>query len=88
MRKVLSFEKFPVRGFQSSMEIPLHVGLGEKSEVDSMVVIWPDNRYQVLKSTELMDSLALTYKKNLPLFDYHAFKQKREDKGYKFEDIA
>ncbi|MCE6990841.1 VCBS repeat-containing protein [Dyadobacter sp. CY323] len=86
--KVLSFEKFPVRGFQSSMEIPLHLGLGHKSEVDSMVVIWPDNRYQVLKSSELIDSLALTYTENLPLFDYNAFRQKREDKGYKFEDIA
>jgi hypothetical protein len=86
--KALSFEKFPVRGFQSSMEIPLHIGLGKKADVDSMYVIWPDNHYQVFNSSDLKDSLVLTYKSGLPLFDYSAFKQKRQDKSFKFEDIA
>lgn len=86
--KVLSFEKFPVRGFQSSMEVPLNIGLGKKADVDSMIVIWPDNRFQVLKTADLKDSLALSYKDDLPVFDYSKFKTSRESKNYSFEDIA
>ncbi|MCF2506907.1 VCBS repeat-containing protein [Dyadobacter sp. CY107] len=86
--KVLSFEKFPVRGFQSSMEVPMNIGLGKKADVDSMVVIWPDNRFQVLKPADLKDSLSLEYKNDLPVFDYQQFKTSREMKDYTFEDIA
>ncbi|MBL7727593.1 MAG: CRTAC1 family protein, partial [Dinghuibacter sp.] len=38
------YEKFPVRGFQSSMEIPLHAGLAGKRP-DSAILVWPDNSY-------------------------------------------
>ncbi|MCF2486703.1 VCBS repeat-containing protein [Dyadobacter sp. CY347] len=86
--KVLSFEKFPVRGFQSSMEVPMNIGLGKKADVDSMFVIWPDNRFQVLKQGDLRDSLLLVYKNNLPVFDYQKFKTSRESKDYTYEDIA
>jgi enediyne biosynthesis protein E4 len=33
----------PVRGFMSSSEPVLHIGLGKQRVVDSLVVIWPDN---------------------------------------------
>ncbi|MCE7066356.1 VCBS repeat-containing protein [Dyadobacter sp. CY326] len=86
--KVLSFEKFPVRGFQSSMEVPVNMGLGQKADVDSMFVIWPDNRFEVLKPADLKDSLSLEYKPGLPVFDYQKFKASRESKDFSFEDIA
>jgi hypothetical protein len=86
--KVISMEKFPVRGFQSSMEVPLNIGLGKKADVDSMLVIWPDNHYQVLKGSDLKDSLSLTYHANLPVFDYQKFKEGRASKSYTYEDIA
>lgn len=86
--KVESYEKFPVRGFQSSMEVPLNIGLGKKNEVDSMLVIWPDNKYQVLGKMALKDSLQLTYRKDLPVFDYEEFKVSRSSKDYSYEDIA
>ena len=85
---VLSYEKFPVRGFQSSMEVPLNVGLGKKSEVDSMVVIWPDNRFEVLNTASLKDSLSLTYRENLPFFDYQKLREGLESKSYAFRDVA
>ncbi|WP_353717574.1 VCBS repeat-containing protein [Dyadobacter sp. 676] len=85
---VLSYEKFPVRGFQSSMEVPLNIGLGKKAEIDSVAVIWPDNRYQILKANELQDSLSIGYRDGLPVFDYEAFKRGKESKSYAFDDIA
>jgi len=66
-------EKFPVRGFQSSAEIPLLFGLGKVNRVDSVVVIWPDNRYETLKNRALGKALSLTYKPNLPVYDYQRF---------------
>jgi hypothetical protein len=41
-------EQMPTRGFQSSVDHRLHFGLGPAERVDSLVVIWPDRRYQVL----------------------------------------
>ncbi|HEU4632082.1 MAG TPA: VCBS repeat-containing protein [Gemmatimonadaceae bacterium] len=42
-------EQMPTRGFQSSVDPRLHVGLGGAARVDSLVVVWPDRRYQVLR---------------------------------------
>lgn len=41
-------EQSPVRGFQSSMSHVLHLGLGESATIDSIRVIWPDDRSQVI----------------------------------------
>ena len=38
------------RGFQSSVEPRLHFGFGSANKIDSMLVVWPDQRYQVLKN--------------------------------------
>ncbi len=38
----------PVRGFQSSVDPRLHFGLGAAATVDSLLVIWPDRRMQIL----------------------------------------
>ncbi|HEU5262561.1 MAG TPA: VCBS repeat-containing protein [Gemmatimonadales bacterium] len=41
-------EQMPTRGFQSSVDPRLHFGLGHSQRIDSLIVIWPDHRYQVL----------------------------------------
>ena len=41
-------EQMPTRGFESSVDPRLHFGLGTATTVDSLTVIWPDRRYQVL----------------------------------------
>ena len=43
--EVRTYEKYPVHGFQSSMETPIHIGLYQ-AKVDSILLIWPDNTYQ------------------------------------------
>ncbi len=43
-------EEFPVRGFQSSVDPVLNFGIGKHTLIDSVIVIWPDNRMQKLSS--------------------------------------
>ncbi|PWJ60418.1 VCBS repeat protein [Dyadobacter jejuensis] len=64
------YEKFPVRGFLSSMELPIHMGVGNRDEVDSIALIWPNGHYQVIAHSELADSLNLQYLTGLPRFNY------------------
>lgn len=40
-------EQSPVRGFQSSVDPTLVFGLGQAPQVDSIVVVWPQNRKSV-----------------------------------------
>jgi len=43
-------EVMPTRGFESSVDPRAHFGLGATSRVDSLTVIWPDRRSQVLEN--------------------------------------
>jgi hypothetical protein len=42
------FEYSPYRGFMSTMDERIHVGLGGTSRVDTLEIVWPDSRRQVL----------------------------------------
>ncbi len=41
-------ELYPVRGYFSTVDHDLLFGLGKNEQVDSVVIIWPDNRVRVL----------------------------------------
>ena len=43
-------EIMPTRGFESAVDPRAHFGLGTTSRVDSLTVIWPDRRSQVLEN--------------------------------------
>ena len=43
-------ELYTVRGFQASSEPVVHFGLGDKKEIDSLKIVWPNKTYQVLKN--------------------------------------
>ncbi len=40
--EIIMRELIPSRGFQSSMDYKLIIGLGQSTTIDSMVIIWPD----------------------------------------------
>lgn len=50
-------EQMPVRGFQSSVDPVLTVGLGANTVVDSVVVGWPDQYVQVLRNVPANQTL-------------------------------
>lgn len=46
-------EQIPTRGFQSSVDHTLHIGLGDVRQPDSLLVIWPDHSYQMFQNVEV-----------------------------------
>ena len=66
---IRTYEKNPVRGFQSSMEGPIHIGL-DHTKIDSAFLIWPDNTFQPVQLITGKNNLVFTYVKGLPKFDY------------------
>ena len=74
--EVRTYEKYPARGFMSSMEVPLHVGLGGK-KIDSLLLVWPNNTYQRIAAQPARQQV--TYREGLPLFDYSRLAVQRHD---------
>lgn len=85
--EIRTYEKYAVRGFQSSMEIPLSVALG-KSKIDSAILIWPDNSYQHLNFTNDSVKVEVNYSSNLPKFDFSSLQEIKNDQNVFFEDIG
>ncbi len=83
---IRTYENTPVHGFQSSMQIPILIGL-YKTKIDSAFLIWPDNSYQ---SIEIKDNQHLTfsYTHNLPKFDYTIITSFNKNYSSPMEDIT
>jgi hypothetical protein len=52
-------EQMPSRGFQSSMDYAMIIGLGEVTTIDSLRVIWPDNTTQKWSNVAVNTTLTL-----------------------------
>ena len=51
------------RGYESSMEPILYFGTGRNESIDSLVVIWPDGKRQVIQKVNVNQKLTLSYDK-------------------------
>ena len=56
------FEHYLTRGFESTVDGVLHIGLDSARVIDSLEVIWPDGKYQVLRKIKCNQLLQLNYK--------------------------
>ena len=73
------------RGFESSCEARLHFGLGALSVLDSMLVVWPDQKYQVIKNVTANKQIEVSQADASGVFIYdNYFPSKKET----FEDIT
>lgn len=61
-------QQMPNRGFQSSCDLKMVFGLGENSKIDSVKVIWADDKMQVLKSVKADQQLTVDYKNATQIF--------------------
>jgi len=63
----------PTRGFESSSDTRLHFGLDSIATIDSALVVWPDQRFQVLKNLQLNKQITVSQKNAVGHFDYNTF---------------
>ncbi len=84
---VETYEKNPARGFLSSMEIPMHIGLN-KVKLDSIKLVWPDNTCELLQLPKGNHQLIVNYKKGLPKFDYRILTNRHKNKALPMQDIT
>jgi len=61
------------RGFESSSEPRLHFGIDSAATIDSILVVWPSQKYQVVKNIAVNKELLLDEKNAQGLFNYKEF---------------
>ena len=54
-------EQFPSRGFQSAISNRLHFGLGQNARIDSIEILWPDQKRSVLKEVAANQHIQIDY---------------------------
>lgn len=71
------------RGFQSSCDAKLHFGLDSLRYIDSLLIVWPDQKYQVIKNVPAKGYIEVKQAEAGGVFDYTTFfppvKQQFED---------
>jgi hypothetical protein len=58
---VILRELYPVRGFQSSVEPVIHVGLDSLEVIPELHVRWPDGKRQILRNIRTNQTLSIEY---------------------------
>ncbi|MES1215418.1 MAG: VCBS repeat-containing protein [Bacteroidota bacterium] len=61
------------RGFQSSSDSRLHFGLDSLALIDSMLIVWPDQKFQILQNITSNKQLIISQKDAAGLFRYDDF---------------
>src|SRR4030095_2256738 len=60
-------------GFQSSSEPRLHFGMGDTRYIDSILVVWPSQKYQLFRNTPAIRKFEAKEIQAAPGFDYSKF---------------
>ena len=73
------------RGFMSSSEPRLHFGLDSANKIDSVLIVWPDQRFQLLRNVTVNKQLLVEQAEGQPGFNYTTFFPPKKDL---FTDIS
>ncbi|MGI8950103.1 MAG: VCBS repeat-containing protein [Chitinophagaceae bacterium] len=61
------------RGFQSSSDTKLHFGLDTAKNIDSLLIVWPDQKFQIIKNISVNKQLIVYQKNAASNFNYNFF---------------
>ena len=86
-KEILLAEKQNVRGFQSSMQGPIHLGIGNRN-IDSAWLVWPDNTYSRINIPGDSIRLNLRWQPGLPNTPFHKLAARMMPLQVPFEDIT
>ena len=68
--KTIYLQQMPNRGFESSVDLTLVFGLGKEPRIDSVKIIWPDDKVQMLNQVKANQQLVLHYAQANKTFTY------------------
>jgi hypothetical protein len=72
--KQMQYEQLMLtRGFQSSVEPKLHFGLNNSTKIDSLLIVWPDQTYQLIKNVKANQLLTIDQLNASGHFVYNKF---------------
>src|SRR5258706_1652213 len=71
--KIAFKEANPTRGFQSSVDFDLEIGLGKSTVADSIQIIWPSGETQPIKSVKSNQLLVLEEKNAVNNYNYNQY---------------
>lgn len=66
----LTYENNPYRGYLSSVQSDPQFGLGKINKIDSLVIIWPDNKKQVIKNIKLNELNTIKHSEANETYDW------------------
>lgn len=61
------------RGFQSSSDTRLHFGLDSLQTIDSILIVWPNQKYELIRNVAANQQLTVTQKNATGDFNFTAF---------------
>ena len=85
-KKGLQYQQLmATRGFQSSSDLRLNFGMDSIGTADSLLVVWPDQRFQIIRNVSSNKQTIIDQKNAIGKFDYKTFFLQKQDA---FEDIS
>lgn len=83
------FEYSPYRGYKSTVDPDIHVGLGTDNQVDSMIVQWPDGMVQQFSDVKGGSTFVISRSESLTYFEGIYISQfNKEQEELLFHDIT
>lgn len=58
------YEYTPYRGYMSTIENVAHFGTGDAATIDSVVVVWPNSKKQIINNVACNQTITIKYDKN------------------------
>lgn len=72
-------QMMPTRGFQSSVDFSLHFGLDSLKQIDSMLIVWPNQKYQVITNVTANKPVLVREADAAGSFNYDDFFPRRKE---------
>jgi hypothetical protein len=60
--QVVAADHMPIRGFQSSMDYKMVLGMKTNTAIDSLIVLWPDDKIEIQKNVAADQTITLDHK--------------------------
>ncbi|WNB17079.1 VCBS repeat-containing protein [Marivirga arenosa] len=73
--KTLSYEYYPVKGFQSSVLDDFHIAIGDSTQLNKIQLIWPNGKSQDISTLKMNSLHQISYSDELGSYDFSTLRK-------------